>query len=234
MNEIQSNRLYLVRHGENPANINKIFSSRIVDQSLTEKGVLQARQAATFFKSLGINREEWAGLCVYSSPLRRASETAQIIAEKLNLTVRIKDAFREIDVGDLENSPAKPADWSFHRQVMNDWFDGKNESCFPGGENYHDLWTRMQASMLAITRQVTDQSILVVGHGGIMTVTLKDLCPDIDISWLRMTAWDNCAITEIELQRQGSQLVGNLVSWNKHDYLTGEAARLIPGVPEGS
>ncbi len=40
------NRLYLVRHGENRANITKEFSCRHVDYPLTPKGVLQAQQTA--------------------------------------------------------------------------------------------------------------------------------------------------------------------------------------------
>jgi len=234
MNEIRRNRLYLIRHGENPANINKVFSSRIVDQSLTEKGVLQAQQTAAYINGLEINPESWASGCVYSSPLRRAIETAGIVAEQLDLSVCIKEALREIDVGDLENSPTRHADWSYHGKVMNDWYDGKNDSGFPGGENYHDLWIRLKTALLEITSQITDQNVIVIGHGGIMTVTLKDLCPGIDLEWLRATGWDNCAITEIELETQGNELLGTLVSWNKIDHLSGEAAELIPGVPEGT
>ena len=40
------NRIYLVRHGENRANLTKEFSYRLVDYPLTEKGILQAQQTA--------------------------------------------------------------------------------------------------------------------------------------------------------------------------------------------
>jgi broad specificity phosphatase PhoE len=231
MIDILRNRLYLVRHGENPANINKVFSSRIVDQSLTAKGILQARQTATYFEQMGISRERWVRHSVFCSPLRRAAETAEIIADQLGLGVNVMENFREIDVGSLEESPATAADWSFYRRVVDDWYDGKNESCFPRGEDYYDLWTRTETGLLEITQDVADNHIIVVGHGGIMTLTLKDLCPQIDIDWLRSTGWDNCAITEIDLHKQGDQLHGKLVSWNAHDHLAGVAAELIPGIP---
>jgi broad specificity phosphatase PhoE len=232
MNDFKIKQLYLVRHGENPANISKVFSSRLVDQPLTAKGALQARQTAAYFDGLGISRDSWVRHSVFSSPLRRATETAEIIAGKLGLGVVVMENFREIEVGSLEESQATAADWSFYRQVANDWYDGRNESTFPEGENYDDLWTRIEAGLLEITENAEGQNIIVVGHGGIMTTTLKDLCPDLDVNWLRNALWDNCGVSEIELNRQGDGLHGRLINWNSHAHLTGEAADLIPGVPQ--
>jgi broad specificity phosphatase PhoE len=230
MNPTLNNRLYLVRHGENPANISKVFSSRIVDQSLTSKGVLQAQQTAARFKQLDISKEKWART-VYSSPLRRAIETAEIIAKSLDVEVRVMEEFREIGVGILEERQATKSDWVFHEQVMGDWFEGKSETGFPGGENYLDLWTRMRTGLLEITLGLSDKNIIVVGHGGIMSVTMKDLCPEVEASFLQTFKWDNCAITEVDLQRTGDRIYGRLVKWNDHSHLEGEAAELVPGVP---
>lgn len=230
MNPTLNNRLYLVRHGENPANITKVFSSRIVDQSLTLKGVLQAQQTAARFKRQDITRDQWARV-VYSSPLRRAIETAKIIAEALDVEVRIMEEFREISVGVLEERPATQSDWAFHEQVMGDWFAGKSETEFPGGENYLDLWARMNTGLLKTTHGSADKNIVVVSHGGIMSVTMKDLCPDVETSFLQTNKWDNCAITEVDLERMGDQIHGTLVKWNDHGHLEGEAAELVPGVP---
>jgi probable phosphoglycerate mutase len=220
-----TNRLYLLRHGENPANINKVFSNRLVDQPLTEKGALQAEQTADYFADQGLD-------AVYSSPLKRAAQTADIIARRLGLEATILEAFREIDVGALEGRPATPADWAFHVQMMHTWFDGDHQAAFPEGENYHDLWARMCDGLLAATEGRLGQKILVVGHGGIMTITLKDLCPDLDIDWLRTTLWDNCAFAEVDLSRQNDRLLGQLLAWNQHDHLHGAAAELVPGVPQ--
>lgn len=224
--------LYLVRHGENPANLDKIFSSKLIDLSLTAKGLLQAQQTADFFRELNINLVDWTGQAVFSSPLKRALETASIMAERLNLEVVIQEEFREIDVGALEERPGTAADWSIHQRIMDDWFDGHNESRFPEGENYNDLWTRMQTGLIEAVKDRTGQNSIIVGHGGILSATLKDLCPGIDIEWLRTTRWDNCAITEIELRMDNGRPEGRLVSWNDTDHLSGAAAELTPGVPE--
>ena len=60
------NTLYLVRHGENRANLTKQFSYKTVDYPLTPKGVLQAQQTAEFFQDKQIDE-------IYASPLKRAS-----------------------------------------------------------------------------------------------------------------------------------------------------------------
>ncbi len=61
-------RIYLVRHGENLANITKEFSYRTVDYPLTSKGALQAEQTAERFIGQGIG-------AIYASPLLRASDS---------------------------------------------------------------------------------------------------------------------------------------------------------------
>ncbi|MCB0198167.1 MAG: histidine phosphatase family protein, partial [Anaerolineae bacterium] len=69
-----THNFYLVRHGENPANITKEFSYRDVDYSLTPKGVLQAQQTAAHFRNVPVD-------AVVASPLKRTRETAAIIAD---------------------------------------------------------------------------------------------------------------------------------------------------------
>jgi broad specificity phosphatase PhoE len=222
---MSKNHLYLLRHGENPANLSKQFSNRQVDFPLTEKGVIQAQQTADYLSRQNIRD-------IYSSPLRRAAQTATIIADRLGLDVEVNESFREIDVGALEGRPATAAAWALHNQIINAWYDGAHETAFPKGENYDALWARYYGGLLAAISGRSDEQILVVGHGGIQTVILKDLCPQLDVTWLRTTHWDNCAFAEIELvQLDNDRLEGSLLAWNQHAHLQGRAADLVPGVP---
>lgn len=218
------NRVYLVRHGENPANITKEFSSRHVDYPLTAKGVLQAEQTADYLRDKGIH-------AVYSSPLRRAVQTAEIVAGRLGLGVDVLDAFREIDVGELELRPPSAEAWAYHNEVLLGWLNGQVERAFPGGDNYLTLCARMRKGLDEATRGRRGQNIVVVGHGGIFTVTMKDLCPGVDMRWLLTRLQHNCAISELLLRRCGRRLVGQVVRWGFHEHLHGEAADLVPGVP---
>ena len=132
MSKNYSNTLYMVRHGENPANITKEFSYRHIDYSLTAKGVLQAEQTAAFFQSIPLD-------AIYASPLKRASETAEIIARTHNLPVTLLEEFREVNVGDMEQRPPTEENWREHDRIMGQWFKGNLTVAFPGGENFLEL-----------------------------------------------------------------------------------------------
>src|SRR6478609_932373 len=116
------NTIYLVRHGENPANILREFSYRTVDYSLTPRGVAQARQAAAFFRARPVD-------AIYSSPLKRARETAEEIAAALDLPIAVLEELREINVGDLEGQ-STDENWVLHDAIVADWERGNVERMF--------------------------------------------------------------------------------------------------------
>ena len=217
-----TNTIYLVRHAENTANLTKEFSHRLVDYSLTTKGILQAQQTAEYFKDKNIHE-------IYSSPLKRARETADIIAQKLHLPVRIKEQFREVNVGSLEGRPPNAENWTLHERILQDWREGRHETTFPEGENYTMLLARMHSGLQEISAQKSNQNILVVAHGGIITATIADLCPDVDIEQLMLVENHNCSITEIELSTEGEHLEARLKRWAFYGHLYGEAAELVSG-----
>ncbi|MBN1995752.1 MAG: histidine phosphatase family protein [Anaerolineae bacterium] len=219
------NRLYLVRHGENRANITKEFSHKQVDYSLTDKGVLQAQQTAAYFKTRDIHE-------IYASPLKRAGETAEIIAASLKLPVTIIENFREVNPGILESQPPTPENWAIYHRITVDWLNGKPESSFPGGENYFMLWDRVRTGLEQIVAGKHGRNILIVGHGGVFTYVLKDLCPNSNAAWQGNSPNHNCSITEIMVEAKNGHLAGKLITWAAYDHLTGAAANLVSGIPQ--
>jgi len=226
------NHLFLVRHGENLANLTKELSSRRVDYSLTPKGILQAEQTARhFLAAREAGRAGYGIHAVYSSPLKRARETAEIIAGHLGLSVAVMDNFREIDVGDLELQPPTLRVWTIHNRIIEGWFRGQVEKAFPNGDNYITICNRMRAGIEQIVAGKDGQSFIVVGHGGIFTVTLPELCPSAGLSYLR-TENHNCSISEIEVEWSNGRLEGRLISWASYAHLHGPAADLVSGLPD--
>ncbi len=219
------NRLYLVRHGENPANLTKQFSSRRVDYPLTEKGILQAEQTAAFFVARPVD-------AIYASPLKRAVQTARIIARPKGLPVVVMENFREIDVGDLELVPPSAAAWEFHDRIFLSWLSGRPDLQFPGGDDYHRLWRRMRSGVELVTRGRDGQNIIIVGHGGIFTATLADLCPEVNIREILTRQTGNCSITEVEIEPRDGSFRGRLVEWASCSHLSGEAANQVSGIPD--
>lgn len=214
------NRIYLVRHGENLANITLEFSHRKVDYPLTPKGVLQAQQTAEFFRGKNIHE-------IYASPLIRARQTAEIIAEAVNLPVTVVEHFREVNVGDLEGQKPTAALWNLHNRIIDDWRDGKPESCFPGGEDYHTMFGRMKSGLAKVLADEagvkSGRNIIIAGHGGLFTFALRDLCLDFDHELLK-TPMHNCAITELTARMEDGKIEARLVSLANTDHLSGEAA----------
>ena len=218
------NKLYLVRHGENPANLTKELSCRRVDYPLTPKGRLQAEQTAVYFRGKQIYE-------IYTSSLIRAIETAGTIADDLSLEVKVMDNFRELDVGDLELYSNLEEAWRVHFSVIRSWANGSPETRFPGGENYYMARDRMREGVEKILEGKTGRNMMIVGHGGIFTASAIDLCPDIDIGMLSKRENHNCSISEIDMRLSDGLWSGELVRWADFSHLHGEAAELVSGLP---
>lgn len=217
-------RLYLVRHGENLANLTKEFSCRLVDYHLTPKGRLQAQQTAAYFRDKQIH-------AIYASPLKRALETAQIIAQQLGLAVQVSENFREVNVGRFERLPASAETWRQHNLIIEEWLKGKPQVSFPDGENYLELCSRMQAGVKQILKLKFDQNVIIVGHGGIFNFTLPALCPGLDVQPYMQMANHNCSISQLLAWDGDGGLRCEVVQWASFEHLHGEAAQLVPGTP---
>lgn len=224
------NRLYLVRHGENLANLTKEFSYKLVDYSLTPRGELQSRQTGEYFADKNIHE-------IYTSPLKRAIETAGFISRRIGVPVDVVENFREINVGVLEGRPVNQADWDLHNEILADWANGKLERCFPGGEDCLALWERFRDGLIEITTGKADRNIVVVAHGGILSFTLRKLCPDADPAAFNNFKSQNCSITEVLLETTPAAdgtctVTGQLIRFCAHDHLSGDAANFVSGFPK--
>lgn len=215
--DMSTNTLHLVRHGENPANITREFSHRLVDYSLTARGREQAQETAEHFARLPV-------AAVYSSPLKRASETAEVIAERLALPVTIREEFREVNVGDFEGRQPTDALWAEHDRIFEAWFAGEYDLAFPGGETMRGLHTRVRAGISAAVDGRDGQEIVIVCHGGLLLASVADLCPEVDVLPLASLPIPNCAIVTLAMTTEatpdGEVLRGKLLRWAATDHLS--------------
>jgi broad specificity phosphatase PhoE len=228
MSTTATNTLYLVRHGENEANITKEFSYKLIDYPLTiPKGVLQAEQTAAFFKDIPL-------AAIYSSPLKRARETAERIALPHNLPVTLLEEFLEINVGDLEVKSPSPEvlirNWKIHDRTIREWVKGNQTETFPGGENFLELLERSRRGLLKATYGRANQRILISSHGGIIAAIVKTFCRNLSDK-ATYGEIGNCAITEIELTTSEEEVSGILHSWASTAHLSGEAAKQVSPKP---
>ncbi|MCC7369696.1 MAG: histidine phosphatase family protein [Chloroflexi bacterium] len=210
-----SNTLYLVRHGENPANVNREFSYKIVDYSLNERGVRQAQETAAYFANGSVRVD-----AIFSSPLKRALETAQIIGAQTGHGVSIIEEFREINCGEFDGAPPTSERWRHHDEILEAWRTGDHQVSFPGGENYLTLLDRVRVGLERAVVGRNGQHIVIVAHGGIVTASLKDVCRELDPGVIQSAPNRNCAITELDLHTRGEESWGHLKRWASCEHLS--------------
>jgi broad specificity phosphatase PhoE len=212
-----------VRHGENMANITGEFSHRVLDYSLNEKGVLQAQQTADYFADKHIEE-------IYASPLKRAKETAGIIADRLGLPVTIMENFREINVGDLDGKKGEDL-WIYHNSIIRRWMNGEPEFFFPGGENYLIMSQRFLGGIKQIFLGKEYRKIILVGHAGIFNCTILEYCKNINPQTIFTAQNNNCSITTMNIETNNGTLQASMEKWAYFGHLHGLAAEFVPPVP---
>jgi broad specificity phosphatase PhoE len=211
--------LYLIRHGENKANLTKEFSYKKVDYQLTEKGKLQAEQTAEYIRNIGFD-------CIYCSPLKRAIETASIIKEKINIPIYIMEQFREVNVGHLEDLPPTKENWSVFLNIVDQWIIGRNEISFPDGENYTELTSRFIHGVKEIIDKKIDGNILVIGHGMNFVQGVMELAKIQSRREFYKIKNYNCSISTIEIENHIDGLKAKVIEWASIKHLYGLAAEV--------
>lgn len=149
--------LLLARHGETDWNREHRFQGR-ADPPLNDLGRAQARALADAV------RADPPAL-VYASPLRRAYETAAIVADELGgLPVRSAPGLQEIDLGSWSGLTRAEVEERFPDGYAR-WFAGTGPG-WDDGESYADLGERVVAALLDIASRHDGRRLLVVTHGG--------------------------------------------------------------------
>jgi 2,3-bisphosphoglycerate-dependent phosphoglycerate mutase len=147
--------LLLVRHGETSWNRESRFQGH-ADPPLNEVG---RRQAAELAATLA--HEELAA--VYSSPLRRALETAEAIAAARGLSAVAVDGLREVDVGSWQGLTRPEVERRFPEQFRR-WLD--YGAGWDDGESYEEVDVRVIASLRELAVRHEGERIVAVTHGG--------------------------------------------------------------------
>lgn len=155
--------LYLIRHGESLFNA----EGRIQGQSDVALSPLGLRQAKAIAFSLGQQPIE----AVFSSPLRRAIETAEPLARRLDVELRTDDRLREINAGIFQGLLWAEIEEKFPDESR-PWHEGQPDFVIPGGESRRQLMVRGRAVFEAI-REMNLRQVAVVAHGGILAAALK-------------------------------------------------------------
>lgn len=186
-------KLYLCRHGETVFNKENRLQGGAVDSPLTENGVAQARQMASFFRGKKID-------AIFSSPLGRAKASASFLRKVFPVVPYFElDALKEINNGEADGLSVEETKARYPHLLKRINLEDLH-SAFPGGETYEQVKERLKPFIAMLKQDYAHKAVAVMAHGGVnrMLIGLLFALPD---RALVMVSVPNDVIYEIVLLR---------------------------------
>ncbi|PWJ13380.1 histidine phosphatase family protein [Ruminococcus flavefaciens] len=156
-------RISVLRHGMTEANEKGVYIGS-TDLPLSDKGAAELAAKADEYDYPRVHR-------VYSSPLRRCTETAEILFPDTELCT--VDDLRELNFGEFEN---KSIDELAKRKDYNDWLRGGKDARPPKGESLEEMTARTYKAVHSVITDMMENGLThcaIITHGGIISNMLS-------------------------------------------------------------
>jgi len=182
--------IVLVRHGETDWNRDNRFQGH-ADPPLNDTGRAQARSLAS-----ELSAQSYAA--AYTSPLRRAAETAAILADELSLEPVADPALKEVDVGSWSGLTRTEVEERFPAGFAR-WLDYGHG--WDDGETYGELGARVVSGLVRIAARHDGGDVLAVTHGGPIRSALAaaERVP-FDVARRSIHVIGNCAVVRLAVR----------------------------------
>ena len=204
--------LILVRHGETDANREGILMGSSEGPTLNARGRSQATNVAEALK-----REH--SFHLYTSPARRAKETAGIISKTFNTPLTVVDDLTEIDVGCLEGLTHTEVSHNYP-SYMAAWERDAATCIHPGGETMQDLQDRAWRTIEHFSAVHADDTVVAVSHCFTILATLARVL-DMPLRHFRRVRLDLGAMVRLELNPGKSEVVSSNENWHLRTHTRG-------------
>lgn len=178
-------RIILIRPGETDWNRWGRWQGWVA-APLNEHGRQQAQRLAKFVRNIGMS-------ALYSSDLRRAAETAELLAEKLGYRPIFDARWRERNIGNWQGLTVKE---------MRSWYPDEYQHLtadrtgfhVPGGESLNEVLARTREAFKDILAQNKGETVGILSHTTAINMLLADLIPSYTIG---SEEFDNTSVTTI-------------------------------------
>lgn len=162
-------RIILVRHGTTDSNARGALCGA-EDDKLNIIGYNQANKLKEILHSTKL-------FCIYSSPLKRCTETARVISASHNIDICIDDRLRERDFG-VWNSLTISEIRARYPSEYEKWINSPEHYAIEGAESVEEFQKRASefAQFLystVIKECPPEQNILVVSHAGVIRIVIS-------------------------------------------------------------
>ncbi len=148
--------IIFLRHGQAKNNTERILAGRTPGVPLTEEGVDQSEKAAKFLEDMNIS-------AIYSSPIERAKNTAEIVGKHNSIDIRIDERLIELDMGKFTGMPYDKI-FSSHGNVFMKFYNGELEIAHNGVETFVEVKKRIQEMVDHVIENHPDENVVLVTH----------------------------------------------------------------------
>ena len=204
-------KIYLIRHGETRWNREERVQGA-TDVPLNENGVRQARCLEKALSGITLD-------AVYSSPLKRAFDTAHLLAGDRHLPVQVLPELTEVGFG-LWEGKTIPEIIAMDPEKFDRWKAKPTEELPEGGESHESIHERVQRAVDRIASGL-GETCAVISHGGIQVYLAEYLLrKEAEKRDIRMK---NASITLVDYEPESGR--GKLVFMDDTSHLPEELIR---------
>ena len=148
--------IIFLRHGQAENNTKKILAGRSPGVDLTQVGIQQAKQSGKMLESLNIS-------AIYSSPIDRALQTAEIAGNHCDLEPVTDDRLIELDMGKFTKMPYDEI-FAKHGNVFLKFYEGSEEVSENGVETFAKVQKRVFDMVDFVINKHKNENIVLVTH----------------------------------------------------------------------
>lgn len=192
-------KLYIIRHGETSWNVQRRLQGTS-DTDLNENGITLAKRTGEALKEIPFD------LC-FTSPLKRAKMTAELILAGRDIPIYDDERLREISFGEWEGRdsallPAHMLDNFFHHTEV---YEPPK-----GGESIREICTRTKDFFqeLIYREKLQDKTLLIASHGCAVRALLQNVYADAEIrNFWHGCVPPNCGVNIVEVADGRAELL---------------------------
>jgi broad specificity phosphatase PhoE len=198
MHSPATSQIWLIRHAESEANVQRIYANTGRSFPLTKKGLEQVRAMADRFSAFNIS-------AVYTSPLLRAMQTAEELCRPRAIQIHFATELTEYNMGIYEGTGSMPgtAGAISDAETKRRWFEQSDLNArSPGGESLRDMKGRFLPFMTKLAEDHLGMPgiVLVITHGGLLSAMLPFVFENLDRNFVGARFIEHLSVIKGELR----------------------------------
>lgn len=185
-------KIYMIRHGETDWNKKRKLQGQ-VDIPLNEFGKLLAKETAPALADVPF------AVC-YTSPLKRAAETARLVLGDREVPIVPDKRIQEMSFGEFEGLCCREEGWNIPDPGFRNFFNAPEVYQPPkGGESFEEVRARLNNFLeeLYQKEEYKDSNILITTHGAALAGLLNNIKKRPLAEYWGVGVHKNCAVTEV-------------------------------------